>query len=95
MALILKICLAISEESIYENTCAIASGDYSTPVSRRRLIKDGNKNRLRDIDVHRIVDVFNTRLEVAKYSRMVGVDEIEKNEFNLNIPRYINRAGKR
>lgn len=53
------------------------------------LFKDGNKNRLRDIDVHRIVDVFNKRLEVAKYSRMVGVEEIEKNEFNLNIPRYI------
>ncbi len=52
-------------------------------------IKDGNKNRLRDMDIHRIVDVFNKRLEIAKYSRMVGVEEIEKNEFNLNIPRYI------
>ena len=52
-------------------------------------LKDGNKNRLRDMDIHQIVDVFNKRLELAKYSRMVGVEEIEKNDFNLNIPRYI------
>jgi len=52
-------------------------------------LKDGNKNRLRDCDLHQIVDVFNKRLEIPKYSRMVSVEEIEKNEFNLNIPRYI------
>ena len=52
-------------------------------------MKDGPKNRLRDCDLHQIVDVFNKRLEVPKYSRMVGVEEIEKNDFNLNIPRYI------
>ncbi|MDN5940923.1 MAG: type I restriction-modification system subunit M [Nitrospira sp.] len=53
------------------------------------LIKDGPKNRLRSMDIHKIVDVFNKRLDVQKYSRMVSVDEIEKNEFNLNLPRYI------
>jgi type I restriction enzyme M protein len=53
------------------------------------FLKDGNKNRLRAMDIHKIVDVFNKRLEVPKYSRMVGVEEIEKNEFNLNLPRYI------
>lgn len=51
--------------------------------------KDGPKNRLRDQDLHKIVDVFNKNLEVPKYSRMVSLDEIEKNEFNLNLPRYI------
>ena len=53
------------------------------------FMKDGPKNRLRDMDHHKIVDVFNKRLEIHKYSRMVSVEEIEKNEFNLNIPRYI------
>ena len=53
------------------------------------FVKDGNKNRLRAQDIHKIVDVFNKQLEVPKYSRMVSVVEIEKNEFNLNIPRYI------
>ncbi|VUT28063.1 MAG: Release factor glutamine methyltransferase [Candidatus Syntrophoarchaeum sp. GoM_oil] len=53
------------------------------------FMKDGNKNRLRDQDIHRIVDLFNRQIEVEKYSRMVSVAEIEANEFNLNIPRYI------
>jgi type I restriction enzyme M protein len=53
------------------------------------FMKDGPKNRLRDQDIHKIVDTFNKRLETPKYSRMVIVDEIEKNEFNLNLPRYI------
>ncbi|NBW42078.1 type I restriction endonuclease subunit M, partial [bacterium] len=53
------------------------------------FMKDGNKNRLRSRDIHKIVDVFNTQEEVEKYSRLVPLKEIEKNEFNLNLPRYI------
>jgi type I restriction enzyme M protein len=55
----------------------------------RGFMKDGPKNRLRDQDIHKIVDVFTRQLEVLRYSRMVGVEEIEKNDFNLNLPRYI------
>ncbi|MCG2738429.1 MAG: type I restriction-modification system subunit M, partial [Candidatus Methanoperedenaceae archaeon] len=55
----------------------------------RGFVKDGNKNRLREQDVHKIVDVFNKQTEVPKYARMVSVEEIERNEYNLNIPRYI------
>jgi type I restriction enzyme M protein len=53
------------------------------------FMKDGPKNRLRSQDIHKIVDVFTRRLEVPRYARMVSRDEIEKNEFNLNLPRYI------
>ena len=53
------------------------------------FMKDGPKNRLRAQDIHQIVDVFNRLLEIPKYSRMVPVEEIEKNDFNLNLPRYI------
>jgi type I restriction enzyme M protein len=53
------------------------------------FMKDGPKNRLRAQDIHKIVDVFTKRLEVPKYARMVSFEEIEKNEFNLNLPRYI------
>lgn len=53
------------------------------------FMKDGNKNRLRDMDIHRIVDVFTKQLEIDRFSRMVSIEEIERNEFNLNIPRYI------
>jgi type I restriction enzyme M protein len=53
------------------------------------FMKDGPKNRLRAQDIHRIVDVFTRQLEIPKYSRMVSFAEIEKNEYNLNLPRYI------
>ena len=55
----------------------------------RGFMKDGPKNRLRSMDIHKIVDVFNKRLDVPKYARMVSFSEIEQNEFNLNLPRYI------
>src|SRR5215831_15004359 len=52
-------------------------------------MKDGPKNRLRAQDIHKIVDVFTRQLEIPQYSRLVSFAEIEKNEFNLNLPRYI------
>ena len=53
------------------------------------FMKDGPKNRLRAQDIHKIVDTFRKGVEVPKYARMVSFEEIEKNEFNLNLPRYI------
>jgi type I restriction enzyme M protein len=53
------------------------------------FMKDGPKNRLREQDIHKIVDVFNRQLEVPRFSRMVSLAEIEKNDYNLNLPRYI------
>jgi len=55
------------------------------------FIKDGNKNRLRAQDIHRIVDTFTRQVEVPRYARMVPLSEISdpKNDFNLNLPRYI------
>ncbi len=58
------------------------------------FLKDGNKNRLREQDIHKIVDVFNRQLELPRYSRMVPVSEISNaaNDYNLNIPRYIDSS---
>jgi type I restriction enzyme M protein len=58
------------------------------------FIKDGNKNRLRDQDIHKIVDTFNRQIEIDGYSRMVPLSEIAdaKNDYNLNIPRYIDSS---
>ena len=54
-------------------------------------VKDGNKNRLRERDIYRIITTFNEQITTdPKYARFVPNDEIEKkNEFNLNISRYI------
>jgi type I restriction enzyme M protein len=53
--------------------------------------KDGPKNRLREQDIHRIVDVFTKQADAPRYARMVPLAEIAdpKNDFNLNLPRYI------
>ena len=53
--------------------------------------KDGNKNRLREQDIHRIVDTFNRQVNIPRYARMVPFEEIAsaKNDYNLNLPRYI------
>lgn len=56
------------------------------------FMKDGNKNRLRQQDIRKIVDAFNKQLEIPKYSRMVQLSEIQTNDFNLNIPRYIDAS---
>ena len=58
------------------------------------FIKDGNKNRLREQDIHRIVDTFVKQTDIPRYSRMVPITEIadSKNEYNLNLPRYIDSA---
>lgn len=55
------------------------------------FIKDGNKNRLREQDFHKIVDTYNQQLQTPKYSRIIPISEIAdpKNDYNLNIPRYI------
>ena len=56
--------------------------------------KDGPKNRLREQDIHRIVDTFRKGEAVAGYARMVPFDEImdERNAFNLNLARYIDTS---
>nr|WRE10466.1 type I restriction-modification system subunit M [Helicobacter pylori] len=51
--------------------------------------KDGNKNRLREQDVQKMIDTFNAYKEVPYYSKMVSLEEISANDYNLNIPRYI------
>ena len=57
-------------------------------------IKDGNKNRLREQDIHRIVDTFTRQVDVPRYARLVPLAEIAdaKHDFNLNLPRYIDSS---
>jgi type I restriction enzyme M protein len=58
------------------------------------FIKDGNKNRLRGQDIHRIVDTFTRQADAPRYARMVPFAEIAdpKNDYNLNLPRYIDTS---
>ncbi len=80
--------LVIDKQSAHART-----GIFMIDASKG-FLKDGNKNRLRAQDIHRIVDVFNNQIEVPRYSRMVPVAEIGSpaNDYNLNIPRYIDSS---
>jgi len=66
-------------------------GVYMVDASKG-FMKDGPKNRLRSRDIHRIVDAFERLEEVPRFARMVPMEEIERNGFNLNIPRYIDSS---
>lgn len=77
-------CLIVIDKENAGNRKAIFMVDAG-----KGFVKDGPKNRLRDQDIHKIVDVFNKQLEVPKYSRIVPNTEIEEKEYNLNISRYI------
>ena len=80
--------LVIDKENAHART-----GIFMIDASKG-FIKDGNKNRLRSQDIHKIVDVFNKQTELPRYSRMVPVAEIANpaNDYNLNIPRYIDSS---
>lgn len=94
--------IVIDKEHAQKAVTNFNQGDTELPtVSGRPIfmidaskgfIKDGNKNRLRSQDIHKIVDVFNKGLELERYSRLVEIDEIAANDYNLNIPRYIDSS---
>ncbi|WP_454672763.1 type I restriction-modification system subunit M [Achromobacter pestifer] len=54
--------------------------------------KGKRQNQLRPEHINKIVDTYQFRKEEQRYSRRVGIDEIEKNDFNLNISRYVSTA---
>ena len=56
--------------------------------------KVGKNNKLRASDIKKIVDSVTKRLDVPKFSRVVSRDEIRENDYNLNIPRYVDSSEK-
>lgn len=55
-------------------------------------IKDGKKNKLRACDIKKITDTYIKRINIDKFSRKVSKTEIVANEYNLNIPRYVDSS---
>ncbi len=81
-------CIVVLDKEHAHARVASGEGIFMIDASRG-FMKDGPKNRLRAQDIHKIVDVFTRRLELPQYSRRVSLAEIEQNDFNLNLPRYI------
>lgn len=53
------------------------------------FVKDGNKNKLRDEDIEKIVKIFDEYKDVEKYANVVNLETIKENDYNLNISRYV------
>lgn len=58
------------------------------------FIKVGKNNKLQESDIKKIVDTIKNRVSIPKYSRVVSKDEIRQNDYNLNIPRYVDSSDK-
>ena len=56
------------------------------------FMKDGKKNKLRACDIRKIVDTVISRKDVSKYARKVSLEEVRNNDYNLNIPRYVDSS---
>lgn len=59
------------------------------------FIKEGKNNKLRGCDIKKIVDSVINREDIPKYSKVVSREEIRENDYNLNIPRYVDSADER
>lgn len=71
-----------------------SAGDDSVLVvdASKYFVKEGKNNKLRASDIKRIVDAVTTNATVDGFSRLVGIDEIRANDYNLNIPRYVDSS---
>ena len=78
---IAAVILVFKKSRIYDNVLFIdASKDYK---------KAKKQNRLRPQDIEKIISTYSSRTEIEKYSTNVSIEKIRDNEYNLNIPRYI------
>lgn len=77
-------CIIIIEKSEAHNRKGVFMID-----AKNGFTKDGAKNRLREQDIRRIVDVWHAQRDVPHFARFVPMDEIAKNDYNLNISRYV------
>jgi len=86
-------CILVLDKAGAAARAAAGTGIFMVDASKG-YIKDGNKNRLREQDIHRIVDTFQRQADVPRYARLVPLAEIAdpKNDFNLNLPRYIDSS---
>jgi type I restriction enzyme M protein len=86
-------CILVLDKAGAAARAASGTGIFMVDASKG-YIKDGNKNRLREQDIHRIVDTFQRQMDVLRYARLVPLAEIAdpKNDFNLNLPRYIDSS---
>ena len=68
------------------------SSDVLVVDASKHFVKEGKNNKLRASDIRRIVDAVTAGATIDKFSRLVTIDEIRANDYNLNIPRYVDSS---
>lgn len=68
------------------------TSDVLVVDASKHFVKEGKNNKLQASDIKRIVDVVAHNRDVDKFSRLVGIEEIRANDYNLNIPRYVDSS---
>ncbi len=69
--------------------CRTADDNVLFIDASKHFLKQGNQNVLTDDHVHKIVDTYNNRIVIDKYSFLASLKMIAENDYNLNIPRYV------
>ena len=68
------------------------TSDVLVVDASKHFVKEGKNNKLRASDIRRIVDAVTTNATIDKFSRLVSIEEIRANDYNLNIPRYVDSS---
>ena len=71
---------------------ARTDGDILVVDASKHFVKEGKNNKLRASDIKRIVDAVTSGESVEGFSRLVPKDEVRANDYNLNIPRYVDSS---
>jgi type I restriction enzyme M protein len=69
--------------------CRVHSEDILFIDASKDYEKDGNKNKLTEEHIEKIVTTYQERTTIDKYSYVATMDEVKENNYNLNIPRYV------
>ncbi|MEN0530152.1 DUF1672 family protein, partial [Staphylococcus aureus] len=77
------------DKSIIESDSSLRSEDKGDDMSTLVVEKGKNQNHLSDAQVERIIDTYKRKATIDKYSYSATLQEIADNDYNLNIPRYV------
>lgn len=71
-----------------------AGRDVLVIDASKEFIKGGKQNDMSEEQIQKLLDTYRNRQEKERYSRLVSINEIEQNEYNLNVPRYVDTFEK-
>lgn len=82
-------CILVFKKNRNRNDVLFIDASGKDENGNLRYRKDKNQNRLETKHIDDIVKAYKNRADIKKFARLATVDEIKANEYNLNIPRYV------